>query len=605
MFEKFTPFIAIVIAIFIVGCGSSGNNTSVPPVVPIPVPPLQPLLTTKSLPANTAGTIVTENVIVSIPSTVLATTSTIVVTTAQTTEKPPKTNISLVGDRPMLSITSTSVPQDQVIVTISNLTRSRFDVGKTYYGMVQKTAKGWVSVTNFVEATGDRVNLAIDKTAFAVASGVNAVKGAIAKITIIAPVESKGLVEMQDDPSGYYKTRVLVMVPGFNDNVGDLAVAAKRFVELHQYRKIYGFSYDWRNETCIPAKALAATLDTLASQGYQIDLLAHSRGGLICRYVLENYAKTRNVLNFYAICTPHEGVGLANMGELMYFFRNQYLNSTNDTDQPFGILAFDTAAANELFPASDYFKSLNNPNKIIFAGHTNYHIVGAKEFGLTGGDYLAGGDTGQAASVQLESMTAGSINRYYLPNNTHGSLLKTADGLDQLCYTIFNRDASPLIVSVLPSDKYLGIGDQLWSWDVELYNNNRNSIQITDMSIEMYDMNGSQTSVSWYSPLVQWPDHFPQVFTSWGALMSSQEKIYLSFVNNVDDAGVPYDQLVYADKGATEVVVVRYQDTATKDYCTSRAVFRLLGPAGYPTEPKWRSVVRRTTKNVHSLLPRK
>ena len=600
MFKKFTPLIAILIAIYIAGCGSSGKSTVSPPV-----PPLQPLLTTKSLPANTAGTIVTDNVTVSVPSTALATTSTIVVTAAQTAERPPKSTVSLVGDRAMLTVTSSSVPQDKINITIGDLNRGRFDAAQTFYGLVKKTSDGWDSVTDFVEATGDTVVLAVDKTAFAVENGVSTVKATIAKITIVSPIESRGLVAMADDPTAYYKTRVLVMVPGFNNSVNNLTMAASRFVELHQYRKIYGFSYDWRKETAVPAKALGLALDSLTSQGYDIDLLGHSRGGLICRSTLENYSKTRKVLNFYAVCTPHEGVALANMGLLMSALRKDYLNSTDDTDQPFGVLAFDTEAANELFPNCSFLTKLNNPSRIIFAGHANYHIVGAKKFSLTGGDYLAGGDTGQAKNVQLESMTAGAVNRYYLPDNTHGSLLKTANGLDQLCSTIFIRKYSPLIVTVSPVDNYLNTGDLLWSWNVQLYNNNWNSIQITDMYIEMYDMNGTQTSVSWYSPSVEWPNRYPQIFTSWGAFMSSQEKIYLSFENQVSDAGILYDQLVYADKGATEVVVVRYQDTTTKDYYTSRAVFRLLGPAGYPTEPTWRSVTTRATKNIHILLPGK
>jgi len=600
MFKKFTPLIAILIAIFIAGCGSSGKST-----VPPPVPPLQPLLTTKSLAANTAGTIVTDNVTVNIPATALAQSSTIVVTAAQTVERPPKSTIGLVGDRAMLTITSSAAPQSQINVTVGNLNRGRFDASQTFYGLVKKTSDGWDSVTTFVEATGDTVVLAVDKTAFAVENGVSKVKATIAKITIVSPIESRGLVEMADDPSGYYKTRVLVMVPGFNNNVGNLTMAATRIVDLHQYRKIYGFSYDWRKVTAVPAKALGLALDSLANQGYEIDLLGHSRGGLICRATLENYSKTRKVLNFYSICTPHEGVAVANIGLLMSALRKDYLNSTNDNDEPFGVLAFDTEAANELFPDCSFLTKLNNPGRIIFAGHVDYHIVGARKFSLTGGDYLAGGDTGQAKNVSLDRITAGSVNRYYLPDNSHGSLLKTAAGLDQLCSTIFNTNYSPLIVSVAPSDVYFSIPENHWYWEINLHNNNFNSIKITDMSIESYNMNGVETNTYWYSPIIQYPDFYPETYLSWGADMYPQEKISISLSTSTDYNNIPYDQLDPADKGATQVVNVRYQDLATKYYYTSRSVFRLLGPAGYPTEPTWRSRTRGIAKNAHQLLPRK
>jgi hypothetical protein len=378
-----------------------------------------------------------------------------------------------------------------------------------------------------------------------------------------------------------------------------------KIVDLHQYRKIYGFSYDYRNATNVPAKDLGLIIDSLASQGYEIDLLGHSRGGLICRATLENYSKTRKVLNFYSVCTPHEGVALANMGQLMSYLRKDYLNSTDDNDQPFGVLAFDTEAAAELFPNCSFIKKINDPSRIMFRGSVNYHIIGAKEFGITGGDYLAGGDTGLAKNVSLGQITAGAINRYYLPNNSHGSLLKTNDGLDELVHSAFVRTQGYLVFTVEPSDAHINLSANRWYFDLKFFNPVSKTYKFIDMSIDVYDKNAVWSSGCWYSPLTQSPDKFPKTYTFWNEFILPHATHYIPLESKTDEFETPYDDLFPADKAVTLAFIVRYQDTETLTYYSQRVVSRLIGPAGYPVEPTWRSPARGIAKNVHILRPGK
>jgi pimeloyl-ACP methyl ester carboxylesterase len=72
--------------------------------------------------------------------------------------------------------------------------------------------------------------------------------------------------------------------------------------------------YDWRIDNAVSAGALAATLGRVTSGApdARIHLVAHSMGGLVCRYYLESAAFSTdaargNVKSLIAIGTPHRG----------------------------------------------------------------------------------------------------------------------------------------------------------------------------------------------------------------------------------------------------------------------------------------------------------
>jgi pimeloyl-ACP methyl ester carboxylesterase len=599
MFKKFTPLIAILVAIFIAGCGSSGK--------PGVIPPLQPLSITKKVPANTTETIVVDDVTVNISPTALAQPSTLTVFTEQTTEKPSKANISLAAGRANVTISSSSMPQDKIVVTISGLNRSRFDVGRTFYGFVQKTENGWDSVTDFVEATGDKVEVIADQTAFTFMNGIAVFKGIITKVTIVSPIEDRGLVEMATDLGTYSANRVLIMVPGFNNSIDGLNYAASKFASMHKYRKIYGFSYDYRKSANVPAKALGETLDSLADQSQDIDLLGHSRGGLICRAALENYSKTRRVINFYSICTPHEGVEIANVSKLMKYLRDDYLNSTADTDQPFGILAFDTEATDELFPDCSFIRKLNDPDRILFPGHVNYYIVGTDRSDLFSSDQLAGGDTGLAKNVPLEKITAGAVNRYFLAGNTHTSLLKTPEGIDKLIGTVMQDPAEVMNFYVTPTDVFFNIITNRWKFTSKFENIGPNPVKIIDMMMDAYDKDGKWIETEWYDPTTPVGVTYPQEYYLWNKSMPINSVLSIPISQRTDANETPYNDpsLDPRYKAGTASLSIRYQDQATLHVYAKRIKVRLMGVNDVPTEPVWRSASRAVAHRGGTLSPDK
>lgn len=602
MFKEFTPLIAILIAIFIAGCGSSGK-----PIIVPPVPPLQPLSVTKTVSANTAGTIVVDDVTVNILPITFSQSSTLTVTAEQTTAKPPKSNISLAADRANVTISSSSMPQDKIVITVSGLNRSRFDVGRTFYGFVKKTANGWDSVTDFVEATGDKVEVIADQTAFTFMNGIAVFKGIITKVTIVSPIEDRGLVEMATDSSTYSASRVLIMVPGFNNSIDGLDYAAGKFASMHKYRAIYGFSYDYRKSANVPAKALGETLDSLADQSQEIDLLGHSRGGLICRAALENYSKTRRVINFYSICTPHEGVEIANVSKLMKYLRDDYLNSTADTDQPFGILAFDTEATDELFPDCSFIRKLNDPDRILFPGHVNYHIVGTDRSDLFTSDQLAGGDTGLAKNVPLDKITAGAVNRYFLSGNTHTSLLKTTDGINKLISTVMQDPAEIMNFSATPTDVPFNIATNRWHFTLKFGNIGPNSAKIIDMMMDAYDKDGKWIETEWYDPTTLAGVTYPEEYYLWNKIMPINSVLDIPIVQRTDANETQYNDpgLDPRYKAGTASFSIRYQDQTTLHVYAKHIKVRLMGITDVPTDPIWRSTSRSVAKRNFLLSPDK
>jgi hypothetical protein len=82
-------------------------------------------------------------------------------------------------------------------------------------------------------------------------------------------------------------------------------------------KRLCPFPYDWRLDLEDTAAELARQLDSVDRDGAtDIDLIAHSMGGLICRLVLETgtYADRpwfKKIRTFIALATPHQGAPLA------------------------------------------------------------------------------------------------------------------------------------------------------------------------------------------------------------------------------------------------------------------------------------------------------
>ena len=318
---------------------------------------------------------------------------------------------------------------------------------------------------------------------------------------------------------------------------------------------------------------------------------------------MENNFKTRNVLNFYSICTPHEGVRLANIGKLMDYLRVDYLNSTADNDQPFGLLAFDTEAASELFPGSSFLKNLNDPRRILLRGNVNYHIVGTRSYNnIGGGDYLAGDSTGMGASVPFELLTGGAVNRYPVYEGNHGYLLKNPDGIDYLIGNVLDSPRQDIEFTIEPKDVNYDFVLGYWLYNLKIDNGHARKLKIIDLAIDAYNKNGAWLYSQWYDPNTLADTEFPEDYHQWNQEMDIGETINLPISCHVDvDRSVPYDQAKPLQKAQTMAFTVRYQRADTKVFLSQRVTARLLGPYQYPTPPTLRSGGSRTVSPTAGL----
>ena len=129
----------------------------------------------------------------------------------------------------------------------------------------------------------------------------------------------RGFPKLSDATSGavrasdVIRTEFLDVYGDFIDYLGTIG-----FRERDTPPTLVVYPYDWRIDNAVSAAGLAATLARVTSSASdtRIHLVAHSMGGLVCRYYLESSAfatdaARRNVKSLITIGTPHRGAPFA------------------------------------------------------------------------------------------------------------------------------------------------------------------------------------------------------------------------------------------------------------------------------------------------------
>jgi len=133
--------------------------------------------------------------------------------------------------------------------------------------------------------------------------------------------EEKGLKKISVDkdgnmsyaePTANKNSKVLLMVHGWLSNSERWVKFMQNFnsQEEQMYTEYWAFSYNssWSIES--NARALAEALELHANDA-EIDIVAHSMGGLVSRSMLETYGGDKHVNRLVTLGTPHEGSPLA------------------------------------------------------------------------------------------------------------------------------------------------------------------------------------------------------------------------------------------------------------------------------------------------------
>ena len=119
------------------------------------------------------------------------------------------------------------------------------------------------------------------------------------------------------------------------------------FDERSHPQTLYIFPYDWRRSNIVSARLLADRIDKVVEEHGElvsISLVAHSMGGLICRYYLESGIYTprigfSKISQLITLGTPHRGAAIAlqrilGQDNVLWLNREQVKQLTNDENFP-------------------------------------------------------------------------------------------------------------------------------------------------------------------------------------------------------------------------------------------------------------------------------
>lgn len=466
--------------------------------------------------------------------------------TANTTaDKPSTPDFEFIGSQPLIDITSSNIPQGTITLTISDKTKAK---NTNYlYVLLSKTANGWDAINDLGTQVVNSTNIIIDKTKWI----NNRLKVVIGRIRITSIAEETGLSQVGNDDTLAPADKVIILVHGLNTTAESMRLTANTIREAHLYRKIYLFSYDWRDRASSAAVGLGRYLDIFYSHNYHVDFLAHSRGVLICRYALEDIGKTEAVANLYAVCGPNKGANFSSAIDLLRTLRIDYINLTGN-DFPFGLADIGSPAVEELLPNSEFLRWLNCPkNRQRY--YVNYYLFSGFY------DILVSTESALAEDIPLNMILAGTIEEF--PRyHTHTNFINSRDGIDDILNVMRRQKNNNIELSA--DSKYIDIENDGYSWcyTLTITNKSNNSVTIQDMSIDEYDRYGNWTSLCWYDPYNIPEEMFPTEYLIWNKYFTPGETIDIGIKTRVDGQDHNIYNTLEKNKAKTMIFSLKYQD---------------------------------------------
>lgn len=148
------------------------------------------------------------------------------------------------------------------------------------------------------------------------------------------------------------------------------------------YQEVWCYEYNWKARIEESAKLLADKLKLISNDIPNIDIFAHSMGGLVCRWALEHEGLGGTIRRLITLSTPHDGVPLQVIQFLLWLLANKtgvdvagYIPGVNDL--------VSKSIENPLSPS--FLKKLNNDNSK-FKDKADYYTLA----GVFYDDYIFG-----------------------------------------------------------------------------------------------------------------------------------------------------------------------------------------------------------------------
>ena len=123
--------------------------------------------------------------------------------------------------------------------------------------------------------------------------------------------------------------RILIVNHGTAVGLDNIKSLAKRLYDSDLYDSVYGGLYPWPTKVKDNGAALAALLNALPD-GQKVDIVAHSMGGLISRWAIEQKGAYAHVDNLVMLGTPCKGTLAAVDLRIQQGYQNEHLNDTGN-----------------------------------------------------------------------------------------------------------------------------------------------------------------------------------------------------------------------------------------------------------------------------------
>lgn len=298
---------------------------------------------------------------------------------------------------------------------------------------------------------------------------------------------------------------VALIVPGFNSHPDNFVAAALKIASDAKISPVYGFAYPWPLDIAKNGKSLSDLLKAQPPET-KVWIIAHSMGGLVTRYALEQVPPdedpynraSQHVAAFISLGSPFNGSAIDELA-LRQMLSNREINNSNttaETWQELGALTdLATTSAKQMVPGSAFLRTLDQP--------TN-NLNDVPYFNVAGSTDLLVGQT--SATHVPDSATLGRRRSDLVFPCDHFGYLTEDDALDQLTKLI--RDQR--LVDCLSIETVLTNGgialENGWVVDYTLRNTgiHQNDLTVHELILRSSGKDGRQYSRSWFDPnLVQ------------------------------------------------------------------------------------------------------
>lgn len=292
--------------------------------------------------------------------------------------------------------------------------------------------------------------------------------------------------------------------------------------QSHGYRNVYGVTYRFNDGVEANAHRLADLISSKNLPDKSVDIWAHSMGGLISRFMIEQNLCSLPVKRLYTLDTPHLGSAWATPFSAWLDIMRIQLNGTGLVGA--GIFFPSTQFVKDLVPGSqvtetlnknydphraevDYFFVANSRDGVVQEGSQvasgvliEAHASGAFYRGtLTAGEEIQHNPLDRNMANRISSLLAAFRNHSVLKEE--GGRIILTNGFPQ-----FNDNGLQIL-----SDAYTVNSEQeTWKWSLKINNTRSHSIVVEELIFANYDKNGQYHSQQWAGKI---PGAFPHVVT--------------------------------------------------------------------------------------------